>query len=183
MDSADRPLPLSLTLVPSRWKTLGLIAGSFAFVAIGVWMISKGHLLGWLPAVFFGSCFVIGIVNLIPGCSSLKLTEDGFEVRSMFRSWSVSWRTISEIGVYSLYQNGAEIARMVGFNQTDEWRSQSRMKALSKSLSGFERGIPDTYGLSAEALAELLARYWEAWRAKNLDEISEQFTIPADDGE
>ena len=48
---------------------------------------------------------------------------------------------------------------MVGYN--DLKRSSSRLAKMNVAIVGRDAAIPDTYGLSADALAQLMAQWRE----------------------
>lgn len=149
-----RPLPF--TAHPKRAKMALLLLVCVAFVAVGVLMIRDGEVIGWLCAGFFGLGIPIFSIQLLPGSSYLTVSEVGIEYCSMFRRHRLRWSDISEFGVYTVRQGGLPVSKMVGFNFSTEYRRAQGGRALSRAISGFEGGLPDTYGFKAEELAELL---------------------------
>ena len=86
----EMPEDSRLLLRPSKKGTLGLLLICSAFVAVGVWMASEGEMIGWFASSFFGLGVIVAIVQLLPNASHLHLTESSLEVRTLYRSWSVS---------------------------------------------------------------------------------------------
>jgi hypothetical protein len=137
-----------------------LLVISLAFVAGGIWMIQEGEKFGWLCAGFFGLGIPVALLQLHPKCSFLTVTEEGIEFAGLFRIARLRWSDISEFGVFDIRNHyGFRAATMVGFNYSAEYQRTRRARALAKTLTGFEAALPDTYGFSAEALAQLLSTY------------------------
>ncbi len=153
--------PELLVLRPSRLKHLLLLTGCSAFVAAGAWMIAEGErvVVGWLCAGFFGLGIPLSLVAMLPGASSLTLDRDGFAVRHLFvRRWRTRW-----------LDAGPFAPRAVGRGTTlvvyDEPARQGPAAEVSRRLSGASSALPDTYGLGARALADLMERWRRRARA------------------
>jgi hypothetical protein len=48
---------------------------------------------------------------------------------------------------------------MVMFNYVKSYQRTPKLRSFNTALTGFEAGIPDSYGLRHEDLADLLNRY------------------------
>jgi hypothetical protein len=145
------PTTLPLTLKPSRTKSVMLLIVCIVFVAIGVWMIRDGESMGYLCAIFFGLGVPVFVINLHPRASYLKLDETGFIFCSLFRAHAVRWADVEEFGIVSIRMN-----RMVAWNFFPG-RASGGLRAMSKAISGFDAALPDTYGMGAPALADLMS--------------------------
>lgn len=139
---------------PTRRGAVLLFLGSAAFVAAGIWIVIEGDWKGYLCVGFFGLCALVGVIQLLPGSSFLKLTPEGIEYASLYRRHFIEWSSITEFGVVSIKQTGLTVNRMVGFNLDSDVKARGRN--LSKALSGFEAALPDCYGHKAADLANLL---------------------------
>ena len=146
----------SLILLPSRRKYAGMLLGSLAFVAIGLAIIGEGHMTGWLVVGFFALCAAAFLVNILPQASYLKLTVDNFEYVALFRKTQLQWTSVSSFGVTRV-----DGRAMVMFDILDQ---QTAAAALARRLLGAGAGLPDTYGLNAEELAQLM----NDWRERSL---------------
>lgn len=153
--------PATTTLRPRRLPLLGLLAVALAFTAAGVGMTGDRPLAGWFVAGFFGLCAVVFAVQLIPNSTYLRLEPAGFTFASMFRAHFVPWDGVQQ---FSLTQVGTQ--RMVGWTFTPSYAAHATGRRVSRALSGLEAGLPDTYGLTAEALVELLERHRQAALAR-----------------
>jgi hypothetical protein len=154
---STRPLPF--TVYTRKTKMLLLLLLCAGFVAGGILMIRDGHQTGWLPAVFFALGIPVSLIQLLPKSSFLTVSEEGIEFCSLFRTCKFRWSEISEFGVYTIRHHGLSAHRMVGFNYSAEYQRASKGRALSKALTGLEGALPDTYGFSANELAQLLSTY------------------------
>ena len=149
--SSESASQLPLTLRTSRLRTVLWLGVSLIFVAAGVWVARLGLPSGYVTAGFFGLGIPIFGVQLLPGASYLRLTSEGFTCCSLFRSHHVRWCEVQEFVVIQIHSY-----RMVAWNMTAEHAPKGRLGAFSKAVSGYEAGLPDTYGLKAEQLAELM---------------------------
>lgn len=152
----DAPAPGKvLTLRPSPKRWLLMVGLSAVFVVVGTRIVDTSPVTGWLAIGFFGLCVAVGIVNMLPGASHLRLDDAGFEMRSLFRPHRVGWHEVAAFGVAQIALN-----RIVGWNFAAGHSGHERIRKLNTGLSGFEAALPDTYGRRADALADLL----NAWR-------------------
>jgi len=158
-------LATPFTLYPSKKKIGLLFLGSAVFVAGGVFLIYRGETAGWYCTVFFGLCLVISLLQLFPGSSSLTVDEHGIEFCALFRKSRIDWADIGGFGVYSIRNHGIAVSRMVGINFAEHYSKMKAGRATSRALTGFDGGLPDTYGLKAEDLALLLSSYNERFKA------------------
>ncbi|MES2695797.1 MAG: hypothetical protein V4773_20150 [Verrucomicrobiota bacterium] len=133
------------------------------FTAIGGWMVIDGQKMGWFCGGFFALGLPIFLIQMHPKASFLTVSEDGFKFSSLFRKTHCRWSDIAVFGTYTLRQNGLPVGNFVGFDFVSEYQSSSKMRAASKAMVGFEGGLPDTYGLKAEDLSQLLASYHAEW--------------------
>jgi hypothetical protein len=142
---------LPLVFHASKRKMLAVLAGSLAFVAGSLFVLDKEPVTGYLGLLFFGLCAVVGAVSLHPRASYLELTEQGFAFASLFRRASVPWRDVQGFVTVRIQLN-----HMVGWNYVPGFQGAEAMRKASTALAGVQAALPDTYGMSAEALAALL---------------------------
>jgi len=140
-----------LVLRPSKGKAIGFLIVSLVFVAIGKLALSKDDLgVGLMCTIVFGLSAVIFGVQLWPGASYLRLTSEGFIICSLFRVGPlVRWTEVSEFRVERLPPHGT---RMVVYDSD----RPSALRKLNRGLAGASDGLPDTYGMKPDALAELM---------------------------
>lgn len=187
MNSSSHHLPPSLTLLPSWFTWIGCLAAYAVMFAALIYVIVDFPAVApgifawwrWFHMILCGLLVLFAIVSLAPGGNSLPITENGFTLRSLFRSWYVPWSAVAEVGVEKLSLCGPFTILIAGVVITPEWKSRARWRKHPNTE--FDLIIPHGSGLSQNAMAELLTRYWEAWREKNGVVNSEQSTVLADD--
>jgi hypothetical protein len=151
--------PGPVTLYPSRKKWLLVLACGAIFAVGGAWMIRGGDPQGWFVLIFFAAVALIAAAALLPGAGALTLDRDGFEITNLFRHHRIRWQDAS----------GFTAARIpparqlfVVFDKASA--SGSFVANVNVAIVGRNASLPDTYGQSADKLAELMA----AWRASAL---------------
>ncbi|MEO1131668.1 MAG: hypothetical protein AAFX40_03065 [Cyanobacteria bacterium J06639_1] len=141
-------------LRPNPRSTLGYLVFCLVFVALGVFMILDGDWRGWYVAIVFGLGSLMFAAILLPNCAYLELSPEGLTVCSLYRVHRYTWQDIEGFGVAAIALNSA-----VGFNFSGTHSTQNVATQIAAGLSGYEAALPDTYGMSAEALAAVLNEY------------------------
>ncbi len=147
----------TLLLRPRRAKWLLLLIASLALTVAGIWMIRGGETKGWFVVAVFALSTLMSGAMLLPGSAYLRLTPDGFEMRSLYRHSRTRWVDVTWFRTGRIGLN-----KMVLFDYAPSYTRSARARALASALTGTEAALPDTYGHSAEALATLL----NDWRAR-----------------
>jgi len=148
----------SKILRPKKTKSIILILVSILFVLGGFLMLEEKFFIGIITIIFFGLGIIIFTIQLFPNTSYLKLTEEGFEIRTLFKSDFTKWSDVKEFNTDYIGPN-----KMVMLNYKEEHTKYKSGKKIAKILSGSEGALPDTYGMSAKALAQLM----NEWKAKH----------------
>lgn len=138
---------LPITFRPNKLKYIILALASLAFVISGIFIIKNGSWVGLFPSFFFGICLIIFIIILIPDSSYLKINDKGFEMRSLFRSTFIPWEAVNGFSTKRVAIN-----KMVMIEFNPQYVDTSKIKSGSGAL-------PDTYGMSAQKLAEVMNGY------------------------
>ena len=107
---------------------------------------------------------VVFLIQFLPGAAYLRLTPEGFTYCSAFRAHTTRWEDVQEFGVMQMHHT-----RMVGWNYAPRSQVKARMRGFSKTLTGYEAGLPDTYGLKAEQLVEALETLRHQYAASRAD--------------
>ncbi|TCI85007.1 STM3941 family protein [Tenacibaculum sp. M341] len=139
---------------PNKKQNIILMLVCLIFIIGGVFMIKSGEPKGWFVAISFGLGIIVSIVQLYPNASYLKLTEEGFEVKSMFRASFTKWADIKDLRKGSLNGN-----KMIFFDYTDEHKKWKQGKKVAKFLSGKEGAIPSSYNIKTDDLLALMLTY------------------------
>jgi hypothetical protein len=134
------------------------LAISVAFVAGGVVMIRSGEKAGWFVAGFFGLGGIVALVQFLPNASYLLLTSGGFLVCSAFRKSMYGWGDVARFRAIAVYRN-----QMVGFDFAPGYTGQRAARWVAGAMAGAEAALPDTYGMSPQALADLM----NDWRERH----------------
>ncbi len=145
-------------LRPSKLKTIAFLIVSLALTVGGFFMIEEKGFMGWITFICFGLASIVFLLQFIPNSTYLKLTHDGFEVRSLFRSHFTPWDQILQFKAGYLGPN-----KGVVYDYSFKHQKQATGKKISKLLAGNEGGLPETYGMSAKDLAALM----NEWKAKS----------------
>jgi hypothetical protein len=146
--------PGPVTLYPSRKKWVWALLYGGIFTAFGFWMVSGGAQLGWFAIVFCGSSSIgAATMILFPSASALTLDRNGFQTTSLFRRHRSRWQDVTRFEPRPyLLQN------LVVYDDVNETRRT--LANLCVAIAGHNARLPDTYGLSADGLARLMA----GWR-------------------
>ncbi len=161
----DEPLllqfPGPLTLYPSRSKYILFFAASLCFVALGLSVLVKvdNSATSWFCLWFFAACAVVFGIYLLPGSVSLTLDADGFQIRHFYFVRTALWQNVTNLDVYCVPFSPTKLVVYID-TQLNGWR-HGRWVITSM---GFNAILPDTYGMSADDLAALMAQ----WRARVL---------------
>jgi len=130
-----------MRLLPSRTKTIALLAVSLVFTIAGVGAIGNGKgFVGWLVALFFGVCSTAFSIHLWRRCPLIR------------------WDSVSEFDVALI--PGSRIRKVVFSRDSPH----PRLAALNRSLVGATDALPDTYGRTPDQLADLM----NEWRRRAL---------------
>ena len=127
------------TLYPSKTQHFRFLLLTLAFVAAGIWIGVRGDWVGYAFAAFFGLGIPVFTIEMLPGASFLRLSNEEFEFSSLYRRHVVRWIDVGEFGVITQKQMGAKV---------------------HQTVAGMDAGLPDSYGLSIEDLLDLMQEYW-----------------------
>jgi hypothetical protein len=142
---------LPVTFHPSRWSTLRYLAGSLAFVAVGVFLSRSSPWVAISCGVFFGLCSLIFLAMLHPRASFLTLSEEGFEWAGLFRTHRIAWPEVGELR--AIFVAGQD---MIGWTWSAHYSGSRRMSRANMALAGIEASLPGTYGHRPQELADLM---------------------------
>jgi len=142
-----------------QWSPLRVavyLAASVLFLLVGVWMVADGAVKGWFVVAIGALCtFVLGAALVRP--NRLVLDADGLTtVRSLGRRWHARWR---ECGPFE-----ATVSSMQYVTRPLVVFDCEKPMPRKQDLTGHHHPdrnatLPQTYGLPAAELADLLNRY------------------------
>jgi hypothetical protein len=149
-----------LILKPNKLKTFGLLLISILFVLVGFSVLEEQPLFGWTCIAFFGLGATVFLIQMVPNSTYLKLNEEGFEVRNLFRSDFTKWKDVKFFRIGSVpmpvYLGYWRQKKMVMLEYQKTHKKHKIGKAASKMISGNHGALPDSYGMSVAELVELL---------------------------
>jgi len=150
--------PGPVTLYRSRRKWLLVLLVGLVLTAIGIGMIADDNgAWGWIVVIFFGFGSVIAALSLLPGAGALVLEREGFVTGSLFRRQRVPWQDANK---FEAVEIPPSMLKMVVFDQQST--ANRTLAKLNAAIAGHNGYLPDTYGLSADALARLMT----VWRQR-----------------
>lgn len=138
-----------ITFYPNKIKTfiLLLICVLFTWSSISLTVTN----VDWLGTIFFGLGSVVFGISLLPKSNYLRLTKEGFIIKTLFRKHFLKWEEVKDFDVIYIHLN-----KMIVFNYTSEYKHQKIARSFLARLKGVEGGLPDTYGKNAYELAKIL---------------------------
>jgi len=141
----------------SRRRIMWLAVASGAFVIGGIWELANNQpFSGWLTIIFFGFCFGVALLNLLPKASYLRLSTNGFVMCSSFRRRFYSWQSVGEFSVRKIGRQ-----EMIVFNSEQD--SHSKLAGTNRLFTGGTSAIPFT---SYDVPSTVLARQLNEWRER-----------------
>ena len=108
----------------------------------------------WYCVLFFAFCAVVFAACLLPGSASLTLDADGFRLKQFYFVRKSRWQNVTNIDVGYAPPSRTKCVR---YNDT-QWSSW-RLARWETALLGYNALLPDTYGMSADDLAALMAQW------------------------
>ncbi len=126
------------------------------FVIVGIWLAQDTGWIGYLCAGFFALGVPVAIIQLLPGSSYLRIADDGLSFANLYRETNIPWSAIDHFSVVTIKQTGITVNKMVGFNFVPTYEPAKIGRRISTAIAQCEGALPDTYGLTAEELADLL---------------------------
>lgn len=156
------PGPISLPSRVKWWNSIS-IGSALIIFSILVRYLSDNSIEQTLPifavALVGIGCIVIGMILFVRPGACLRLDKTGFEVVSPFRKQVFRWSEVSDFGIWSHKRSS-----FVAFNAARPRLTIS--DRLNAALTnGRNATLPDTYGMSADDLVQLMA----AWRNSALN--------------
>ena len=130
-----------------------MLLGCSAFVVAGIVMLRNEPIAAYAAIAFFGLGAVVALVQLLPNSSYLELEERGFTICNLFRKSFMPWHEIAEFFPMTVGGTGRP---MVAVRFAPGSTANASARKFAVALAGAEGALPDTYGRTAEELAELL---------------------------
>lgn len=139
---------------PNKLKNSILFFGCSAFVIGGIFILDRDPKIGWGCIIFFGLGIIVSLIQFYPNSTYLKLTDEGFEVKGLFRSSFTKWTDIKDFRQGQIKGN-----KMIFFDYTDRHKKWKSGKKVAKFLSGKEGAVQSSYNIKTEDLLNLMKEY------------------------
>lgn len=154
-NAVDRWVPgQRLEVRASRKRWLGVAAICLVFSAIGIGMIADDRPIGWVLLIVFGLGLPVCAWQLVRP-STLVVDATGVTLHHMTR---VHRWEFADVGAFTIWRNPARRSRqrLVTFEHGPT--ADGAVSRMSRALGAGDATLPDTYGMSVEALADVLNR-------------------------
>ena len=149
------PLPETLLLRTSLKKQLFQICVCVGFVAVSIWMIIEGKMIGWASVLFFGVGIPILTFQMARGGGYLRIAPEGIAIGTGRKEETkYKWDDIEAFGITKI--RGVEF---VSWNFKPGYDKTRFVRTFNQRIGGMEAMLPDTYGFKAIQLATLLNEY------------------------
>ena len=136
------------------WMTMGFFVGGLVCLS----MISQHEWLGWvlISIMSFGTVFCAWV----PFASRMRLhlSPAGVTFGTLRRRYVYRWPDIASF--FGLHMGSWQ--HTVGFNFSDSFPGERRVRRINQEFGRFDRFLPDTYGMQPLELAALV----ETWRLR-----------------
>tara|TARA_B100001063_G_C16360260_1_gene355682 strand:- start:23 stop:514 length:492 start_codon:yes stop_codon:yes gene_type:complete len=139
---------------PNKLKNLFLFLGCSAFVTMGIFILDNNPAIGWGNIIFFGLGVIVSLIQFYPNSTYLKLTDEGFKIKGLFRSSFTKWTDIKNFRQGQIKGN-----KMIFFDYTEEHKKWKSGKKIAKFLSGKEGAVQSSYNIKPEQLLSLMKEY------------------------
>jgi hypothetical protein len=154
-DSDELPrLPLRLAASSAQLGTI--IVVFVAATVLGLWVAQKHPVPGYLGTLFCAAAAVSLSLELMLGRNYLEITEEGFAVVRLFRSYGLSWGDVSHFKVVSFIASSSvawDYSPKVPRRLADAW-----VNRLIIGADGTLINYALDYGLTPKGFARLLNR-------------------------
>jgi hypothetical protein len=137
------------------WKILAFGA---LLVLCGGSDLLEGRPSGWLWLAGVAALFGVYVWAVTAPRTRLHLSAAGFAYGTMRRRYFFRWADVTQF-----WTTDFAARRWVVFAFVPGYSGDERVRRINQKFRGFDRFLPDTYGLRAAALADLM----EEWRLRH----------------
>src|SRR6188768_275028 len=139
-------------LRPRKRKWALVFLACLAFVAIGSFMLRDPKEADNRPVTyfflgFFGLGGLVSLIQFVPGSSFLRLSPEGLDVRTMWRTKVYRWSDIERFGVAefsTVHGFARQRHRMIGIEFSPSYPEQNKgqtLRNMNRNLMGFEAAL------------------------------------------
>lgn len=138
----------------NKFKDLIYFFIAAIFVVAGYFMLEENPLIGWLSISFFGMGVMIFLIQLVTNFAYLKIDEEGFEERVLFRTKRFKWSNVKGFRKTSFYGN-----QRIVFDYTDAYHQRNRRSKFYYFLFGKQGSITSSHNIDTGKLLNLMKSY------------------------
>ena len=136
---------------PKKWQMCLFVAGSFVLIGISM-ILMNGDFLSWFVTLFFLLVAGVALLQLFGTGSYLELDADTFTVTNIGRRTTERWEDCANFTAYRISR-----VEQVAYDRVRD--VDTHLGEMNRSISGRSSGLPDTFGMTASDLAELMNAY------------------------
>ena len=93
---------------------------------------------------------------------TLRLTPEGFSFGTLRKQYFYKWSDIAAFGV------GTIVGKKTCFTLRADYPGETKVRAINQEFMGFDRFLPDTYGMKPTEVAVLLEEWRQRYAESNL---------------
>jgi hypothetical protein len=152
-DSDELPR-LPLRLAASNAQQGMLIVVAIALTALGIWVAQEHPVIGYLGVAFFASGAVTAALELMLNRNYLEITEQGFVVVRLLRSYRLTWGDVSHFSVVTFVATSS-----VAWDYSAKVPHRPALAWVNRMIIGADgtlRNYASAYGFSPKGFALLL---------------------------
>lgn len=164
VDTLLSRFPGPLTLRPSRLKWSLVLAILLLAAAGALFSALAGDAEGWVVLILLLCLTAIPVLMMLPSATVLTLDAEGFEAIQFFRRQRARWKDVSGFEAISYRIRWSRASFVLYDDMTRKatlLRSSDAKKRLGAAAPDHNAMLPDTYGMKAEHLVELMRRWQE----------------------
>lgn len=146
----------TLVIRGSRLKMAAAALVFFLIMLGGYLMVTEGKSFGWFVMVFFGFATASFFFFLLKGLPRLLLTQQGFEIITMFKPAVFAWSDLT--GFYISQVSGV---KLIGMNFSCGYKKQRTFRNFTERFTGVASAITNDYVKSPEEICSILNEWLE----------------------
>jgi len=153
-----------LIFYPSKLKNILLVIVSIIFIVMAVDMLfeKKNYFLNLSIILLFGLGGIVTIKQIFLNKSYLKINKEGFEYSLDGKLTFIKWQNIEKFKFINI-----RMITLIGWLYSPETKKTdilSKTSRTSRTITGIDDLLPDTYSLNSNELMNILVKYWSNYR-------------------
>lgn len=145
----------TLTLQPNRRTRWIFVIAFFIAIPCTTFLALADIWGAWIFIPIFILGMILALVDLlVPNASYLRLTSEGFTIRTTFRDQFYRWSDIESFGTVKTRRSN-----YVTFTFVPTFSRQTWSQKLTRNTVGYDGNLPETYGMELQELADLMNKW------------------------